>query len=95
MRVKCDDPRCKSIHCFSIRDWEVDALYFTLRKNGDPSYIAVRKVIDKLKADICSSNIDLYLFLGNISNYPQNFTIVGLWKPKKHEKSEQRTLFEL
>lgn len=81
IRFRCDDELCRQEHVFSVLDWEVDALYFTLRKRGDTPDESARKVVDKLR-DSCAPDKDLYFFLGNISTHPQVFTIVGLWRPK-------------
>jgi hypothetical protein len=92
---RCDDKTCTG-HTFSILDWEVDALYFKLKKNGDAPEIAAQKVVDKIQDDICSPKNDLYFFLGNISTHPQTFTIVGFWYPKiksKAEENKQQKLF--
>lgn len=85
---RCDDPRCKQDHEFGILDWEVDALYFGCRqRQGDSPQVASQKVLSMLRDDVCSEETDLYFYLGNISNHPRNFTIVGLWRPKKQYQS--------
>lgn len=81
IRFRCDDPRCTTLHNFSVRDWEVDALYFKCRKRGDDPQTAAQKVVKKLE-QICGPDKDTYFYLGNISNRPKKFTIVGLWYPK-------------
>jgi hypothetical protein len=68
-------------------DWEIDALYHKLKNGGDTPELAATKVVEKLET-ICSKENDLHFFLGNISNHPQNFTIVGLWYPKKTKTLE-------
>ena len=50
------------------------------------------KVIEKLNGQIFTEDKDLYFYLGNISNHPHNFTIVGLWWPKK-KAVKQPSLF--
>jgi len=86
---RCSNDRCP-IHRMSVLDWEVDALYFNLRKQGASSQEAVDKVIEKLH-QICGPDKDLYFFLGNIASHPQVFSIVGFWWPKK-KKFKQPTL---
>lgn len=81
IHFRCNDERCLKDHVFGVLDWEVDALYFTLRKRGDSPEESSRKVVDKLR-DSCGPDKDLYFFLGNINTHPQVFTIVGLWWPK-------------
>lgn len=81
IHFRCDDKRCVRPHSFSVLDWEVDALYFSLRKRGDTPDVSSRKVVEKLR-ESCAPDKDLYFFLGNINTHPQVFTIVGLWWPK-------------
>lgn len=81
---RCNDAKCLKDHHFSILDWEIDALYNNLRNKGDTPQLAATKVVEKLES-ICGDDKDLHFFLGNISNHPQKFTIVGLWYPKKSE----------
>lgn len=90
---RCDDPRCSKDHEFSVLDWEIDALYFNLKKNGDSPEVASEKVISKLR-DVCSPSKDLHLFLGTMANHPHIFSIVGLWYPKKKAESKQPSLFD-
>jgi hypothetical protein len=86
---RCNDSRCLKDHHFSVLDWEIDALYNNLRNRGATPQIAAIKVAEKLE-HICNPNNDLHFFLGNISNHPQKFTIVGLWYPKKSEVLENK-----
>ncbi len=91
---RCDDPRCTKDHEFSVLDWEIDALYFNLKKRGDSPEVASQKVISKLRDGICSSAKDLHMFLGTMANHPHIFSIVGLWYPKKKAAPKQPSLFE-
>ena len=70
---RCYGPNCNTHHCQAL-DWGVQEL---LRKAG------VDAAKEKLE-DIC--NLDRYnlkFFMGNIKAHPMNFSIVGLWHPKK------------
>lgn len=90
IHFRCDDDRCLKNHSFSILDWEMDALYFRLRSQEErPPNLAAKGVVEKLR-EICGATKDTYFFLGNIASHPTNFTIVGLWYPKRQP---QRTLF--
>lgn len=91
---RCDDDRCTKDHEFSVLDWEIDALYFNLKKKGDSPEIASQKVVSKLKDDVCSPAKDLHLYLGTMANHPHIFSIVGLWYPKKKPVSNQPSLFD-
>ncbi|MFN7927409.1 MAG: hypothetical protein U0Y68_05595 [Blastocatellia bacterium] len=82
IQFRCDDDRCLQDHNFSVLDWEIDALYFRMRRKGKSPESASKDVVDKLN-DVCAQDKDLYFFLGNISTHPNVFTIVGLWYPKK------------
>jgi hypothetical protein len=86
VRFRCDDVQCKG-HIFSIRDWEADALYFKLMRDGDSSQTSARKVVEKLESSF-GPHKDLFFFLGNIHNYPKTFTIVGLWYPRKERQQK-------
>lgn len=79
---KCDDTKCSNPHSMSILDWEVDALYNTLRTRGATAQEAAEKVIQKL-TNVCSDQNDLRFYMGNIASYPQKFTVVGIWYPRK------------
>lgn len=89
----CDDPNCQSGHVFHPLDWEVDALYFKLKRGRPPDQGAARKVVEKIRDQICAEDKDLYFYLGNISTHPQIFTIVGFWWPKIKEPEAQVRLF--
>lgn len=89
----CNDDRCESLHKFTVLDWEVDALYYRQRKEGDPPQDASQKVVEKLKNVVCSEDKDLYFFLGNFTSHQHIFSIVGLWYPKKRKTTGQMELF--
>lgn len=70
---RCHGPNCNTHRCQAL-DWEVQEL---LRREGADS--AKRKL-----EQLC--NLDEYslrFFMGNIKAHPMNFSIVGLWYPKK------------
>jgi hypothetical protein len=80
IKFVCDDKSCSG-HEFSVLDWELDALYTNQRVKVDSPESAAEMVEKKLR-NVCEADKDLYFFLGNISNHPQIFTIVGLWYPR-------------
>jgi hypothetical protein len=91
IRFRCDDELCQKDHEFSVRDWELDALYFRLRQRANNPDVAAAKVVEKLH-QVCGPDKDLYFYLGNISTHPHQFTIVGLWWPKKGPGAKQLEL---
>ena len=87
INFNCDDKQCKGGHSFKVLDWEVDALYFNLRKRGNSREEAANKVVHKLH-EICAPDKDLYFFLGNISNHPHIFTIVWIMVAEKNNRGK-------
>jgi hypothetical protein len=90
---RCDDPNCPRDHLFTVFDWEVDALYHSLRRDGETPEQACEKVVDKLRDEVCGPGKDTFFFLGNMAAHPHTFTIVGLWYPKK-QQARQPDLFD-
>ena len=68
-----------------------DALYFRMKQEYNEGR-AKREVVQTLEK-LCGPEYDLRFFLGNISTHPTNFTIVGLWRPRKAEPTPA-TLFD-
>lgn len=91
VKFRCDDPECSITHDFSVLDWELDALFARLRREGLSNQVAAGGVVESL-ATICNADNDLHFYLGNISNHPHIFTIVGLWRPKKKALGESKQL---
>lgn len=92
IHFRCEDEHCTG-HVFGILDWEIDALYSRLRSSDGRSHQeAAEGVLQKLR-EFCGDPKDTRFFLGNIANHPQNFTIVGLWYPKKKPVDPQGSLF--
>lgn len=78
------DGKCK--HTFSVLDWEIDALYWRMKKKLKSETKAARAVVDQLRK-YATPDYELRFFLGNISSHPQKFTIVGLWYPKRQAQA--------
>jgi hypothetical protein len=83
VEFSCEDPDCRIVHDFSIRDWGVYVL--DRKQEGKKGgYLAaeadvlahLRKVTDPAKRDV-------YLYLGNTMQHPRNFMVVGLFYPPK------------
>lgn len=78
----CDDARCSG-HEMKVLDWEVDAYYWRRRHEKRESDDRAAKEVLKHLETVTGPQYDTRFFLGNINNHPQNFTIVGLWRPKR------------
>jgi hypothetical protein len=89
IEFRCFDKRCERPHTFSVLDWDVDALYARQKQTRSPQQ-AAKEVVDKLK-EVCDDDKDTRFFLGNIASHPQNFTIVGLWYPKRKLSRESKS----
>lgn len=70
---KCNSPQCKT-HKMQILDWELIELQ---RREGD------EKARQKLESVLDLKAYALRFFLGNLFLHPHNFTIVGLWYPRR------------
>jgi hypothetical protein len=84
VKFECDDDDCTG-HEMSVLDWGTDALYWRMKVKFKNNNTAASKVVDKLQS--LADTTDLHFFLGNIHNYPQNFTIVGLWAGKRQSQT--------
>lgn len=69
----CHGPNCRTHHTQAL-DWEVQEL---LRREGPDS---AKQKLERL-CDLDAYN--LRYFMGNLKAHPLNFSIVGLWYPKK------------
>ena len=76
--------------CLMIEDWEIGALYWNcLRSSEGDERVACEKVKQKYFDEFIATR-DLFLFLGtrltaHIRNYPNPFSIIGVFCPKKAE----------
>lgn len=73
----CHDSGCKG-HFTSLFDWEA---YELRRKHGD------EKVESALMTFLNTSTHDPGFFLGNTLDHQRNFSIGGIWRPKRAKKS--------
>ena len=85
----CNDDGCKG-HNQSILDWEIRELYRKIQiKTSDPDQIKT-KIRAKYLDEICGKAKDTYFFVGNHSQYPKTFMLLGVfWPPSE----KQKTLF--
>jgi hypothetical protein len=93
VRFRCSDPECRRAHVCSALDWELDALYWKQKKVKRVKETAADDVVSKL-GEICRPQKDTRFFMGNISNHPQVFTIVGFWWPHRGKPVNQLDLLE-
>ena len=75
-------------HEQSVLDWELMALYRNVRRTArNPDEIKSR-IRDKYLADLCASNRDTVFFVGNHSQHPTSFMVLGVfWPPKQPQQS--------
>ncbi len=76
-----NEPKCKG-HKLSIHDWEITEAYRKWRSRYPDQTILIQKIQEKWM-DICSSNKDIYFFVGNIWKRPKQFMILGVFYPPK------------
>jgi hypothetical protein len=84
---RCSDPRCPG-HKQSFIDWELGALYRSLRANGDPEATIHAKVRQKFLEQYCAADRDTRFITGNMLKHPTSFLILGLAHPKKKIQGE-------
>jgi hypothetical protein len=54
------------------------------------AHMASQDVVTKLRDQVCAPDKDLHFFLGNFHGRPWQFSIVGLWWPKKKPVDSHR-----
>ncbi len=79
----CDDSTCDKPHKLSIIDWEIFALYLTLKnKYGYSMDVILEKIKAKWFTEMCGIDKDTHLIVG--SRFPTpTFMVLGVfWPPK-------------
>jgi hypothetical protein len=90
---RCSDAKCGG-HKQSLIDWELGALYRTLRdKNGDDEQVIQRKIREKFFEDYCGSAHDTRFITGSMLKHPGSFLILGLVHPKRTPGVQEDSLF--
>lgn len=74
VRWQCNGASCMG-HEMAIMDWEI---FGRIRKVG------IVKAIEHMKAILTSGSYEVGFLLSNFKAHPKNFTIAGVWYPKKH-----------
>lgn len=87
-RYRCSDPGCKG-HEQTIIDWEIVQFYRQVRKHGDWK----ERLRAKWLGQLCASDRDTALFVGNQHQHPGSFMVLGVWWPPK--QGEQLALGNL
>ncbi len=78
----CENPACKG-HCQSIIDWELSEFYRRVRDQGLDREGIIAAVRTRFLGDLCGPTKDTHFFVGNHSQYPASFMILGVfWPPR-------------
>lgn len=78
-----DDPNCRTLHKQSFIDWELGALYRTLRDSGDSEPVIHRKIKQQFFEQMCSPKNDPRCIVGSMLAHPGSFLVLGLVTPKR------------
>ena len=82
----CNDTACKG-HTIMVEDWEIGRLYWRLIDDGASEQEAVKKIRKRFLDEICGPDKDTHFYVGTIKNRPGTWLIIGLFYPKKKEKT--------
>lgn len=82
-RFRCDDPRCRGNHRIMIIDWEVGALFLSMREQHGEAR-ALDAVREKFLGELCGPGKDTHFYVGT-AHYPrETWLILGVfWPPKQ------------
>jgi len=78
LRYECSDPGCRS-HVQSVIDWEIAQYFRRVRNVANWQDKIQRKLLD----EVCGSDRDTALFVGNQHQHPTSFLILGFWWPRR------------
>jgi hypothetical protein len=87
-RYRCTDPTCSG-HEQSIIDWEIAQFYRQVRHHENWR----DRMSDKWIGELCASNRDTALVVGNMHQHPGSFLVLGVWWPPR--EVEQLALDDL
>lgn len=81
-KYRCDSPDCSG-HTQSVLDWELFQYYRRVREEcHSPKEIAER-LRDRFLGELCASDRDPHLFVGNHSSHFNRFMVLGVfWPPR-------------
>jgi len=81
LKFNCGHKLCKG-HEYSILDWEISELYRKVKNKKDWK----ERIRDKVMDTICGPKRETYLLVGNMSQHPHVFCILGFfWPPKESQ----------
>jgi hypothetical protein len=81
LKFNCDDVSCNG-HEYSILDWEISALYRKVKGENDWQ----DRIRNKVLKTICGPKRETHLLIGNMSQHPHIFCILGFfWPPKQRQ----------
>jgi hypothetical protein len=89
---RCTDRACSG-HKQSLIDWELGALYRTLRESGDDEATIHEKIRLKFFGEYCGPNHDTRFITGSMLSHPTSFLILGLVHPKRQRAIQNTSLF--
>lgn len=81
VKYLCDQSGCPG-HMQGLIDWETAQLYRNLRKKYDERTM-IEKMKEKYLSQICGSDNDPYLIVGNQFESPKSFLILSIFYPPK------------
>lgn len=80
-RFKCaNEPQCPG-HDLPIIDWEIGQAYRDWRHNYKTQELLLAKIKERWLTRICSSENDVYFFVGNQNRFRNNFMVLGVFYP--------------
>lgn len=88
----CADRDCPG-HSQSLIDWELGALYRTLRDGGDDEATIHQKIRSKFFEEYCGPRYDTRFITGSMLKHPTSFLILGLVHPKPKPPIQETSLF--
>ena len=86
-KYRCEDAKCPG-HEQSIIDWELMELYRRVRRQNLSSDELIAKIREKYADELCGPAKDTHFFVGNHSQYPSSFMILGVFWPPKTSQAE-------
>lgn len=77
-----NDPLCSG-HNYSIIDWEIGQAYRDWQWKYKTQDLLLEKIKERWLDNMCSSNNDVYFFVGNMKRFRNIFMVLGVFYPPK------------